>query len=599
MFWIDLLIAASCSGAGMACGWAMHAMNGISGEQASKASARKPVRSKSVLKAGGKSGDEPTPGTDRPDSQERRLPSSDASDNAHTCNLDSDSSPSIDTERQRVSDVAERLKSYAFAMAADVDAHQSKVRAVNHSLSETSDASSEAVSDAVQKLVKANEAMHGQLQSAQERIHEQALQIECAEKRATTDPLTGVPNRGALDQHLQARHELGHGLPTVLAMLDVDHFKKFNDDFGHLAGDEVLQVVAKMLHSRLNEHGIVARFGGEEFAVVLDDCDIEQAIQKVEEARHAISQLSIEFEGKQLQVTASGGLAQLSANEDGDSAGQCESIEAWMKRADDGLYQSKEAGRDCGHWMDGQTPVRIESDSNANAVDKAASSSKEPVSSHDNASGTDQADAEFNAKAGEVPESSSESQDVVADETPIDKSETNESETEDSETEDSKTEDSKTDLGPLADLPDREALAQSFAEMQERAGASVTTFFMTIRCHNESNATTMRSLLQVVRATLRNVDRLGHQDASTLLVCMPSIDQETARERGQQICRSAGSIGLNNPEGEERAVSIGVAECVSGEEFDQAVDRSIQLTQQSRNPRRDAVMFDAETVPVG
>lgn len=613
MFWIDLLIAASCSGAGMACGWAMHAMNGIAGEPITRASARKsstpnssPAGSASPALSGpnvdAKSGKQANNGSGAMDPQGSAESDSIASDAAADKRIDSpdvlEPTPSLQAERQRISDVAERLKSYAFAMAADVDAHQSKVQAVNHSLNQTTEASSEAVSDAIQQLVKANEAMHGQLQSAQERIHEQALQIECAEKRATTDPLTGVPNRGALDQHINARHGLGCGVPTVLAMLDVDHFKKFNDDFGHLAGDEVLRVVAEMLHARLNDHGIVARFGGEEFAVVLDDCDIEKAIPLVEEARHAISQLSIEFEDKQLHVTASGGLAQLSANDDG----QCESIEEWMKRSDDGLYQSKEAGRNCGHWMDGQTPVRIESGDQVKSTDPSKTESDPATDSPSDASSDKvqlKTDDELSASENEEPKDvadQSTADEAIAEDSNPDESISDESISDESMSDESTSDQSKSDLGPLASLPDRKSLAESFAEMQQRAGASVTTFFMTIRCHDKSSASTMRSLLQVVRATLRNVDRLGYQDASTLLVCMPSIDQETARERGQQICRSAGSIGLSNPEGEERAVSIGVAECVSGEDFDQVVDRSIQLTQQSRNPRRDAVMFDAETV---
>lgn len=603
MFWIDLLIAASCSGAGMACGWAMHAMNGIAGEPITRASARKsstpassPTGSASPALSGpnvdAKSGKQPNNGSGAIDPQGSAESDSIASDAAADKRIDSpdvsEPTPTLQAERQRISDVAERLKSYAFAMAADVDAHQSKVQAVNHSLNQTTEASSEMISDAIQQLVKANEAMHGQLQSAQERIHEQALQIECAEQRATTDPLTGVPNRGALDQHINARHGLGCGVPTVLAMLDVDHFKKFNDDFGHLAGDEVLRVVAEMLHDRLNDHGIVARFGGEEFAVVLDDCDIEKAIPLVEEARHAISQLSIEFEDKQLHVTASSGLAQLSANDDG----QCVSIEEWMKRSDDGLYQSKEAGRNCGHWMDGQTPVKIESGDQVKSTDSSKTESDAATDSPTDASGDKvqlKTDDDLSTSENEEPKD-------VADQSTTDEAIAKDSNPDESMSDESKSDQSKSDLGPLASLPDRKSLAESFAEMQQRAGASVTTFFMTIRCHDKSSASNMRSLLQVVRATLRNVDRLGYQDASTLLVCMPSIDQETARARGQQICRSAGSIGLSNPEGEERAVSIGVAECVSDDDFDHVVDRSIQLTQQSRNPRRDAVMFDAETV---
>jgi diguanylate cyclase (GGDEF)-like protein len=490
MIWLDLLIALSCGGAGLACGWVMHAMNGIS--------------SQSTI-AHTQSVNAPAPVVDRADSLEN-----------------------AQDDRQRISEAAERLKSYAYSMAADVDAHQSKVQAVNNSLNENADSSPEAVSEAIHQLIEANEAMQAQLQSAQDRIHEQALQIESAEKRAETDALTRVPNRGALDRHLAQRHELGSGAVSTLAMLDVDHFKKFNDVYGHRAGDEVLRIVAGMLHSRLNDRGIVARFGGEEFAMVLDDCDIQTASQYVEEARQAISQREILFEDKRLRVTASVGLAQLTT----DESGQCESLEQWIQRSDDGLYHSKEAGRDCGHWMDGTTPVKIE-------LQKA---SKTEIRR------SQKSDTSAASASPEAAEPAS---------------------------------------GPFASLPNRKAMSGEFSEMQERAGASVTTLF---------NASTLRSLLQVVRATLRNVDRLGYQDQSTLLVCMPSVDQETARTRGEQICRSAASIGLRNDEGESRAISIGVAEIDTGEEFDQVVDRSVTMADQGRDPSRDVVIFDSESV---
>ena len=98
-------------------------------------------------------------------------------------------------------------------------------------------------------------------------------------------------------------------------MLDVDHFKKFNDVYGHRAGDEVLRVVAGMLHSRLNKHGLVARYGGEEFAIILDGLNVEMASQLVESARKAISKREIIFEGTRLRVTASVGVAELETTE--------------------------------------------------------------------------------------------------------------------------------------------------------------------------------------------------------------------------------------------------------------------------------------------
>jgi diguanylate cyclase (GGDEF)-like protein len=236
-------------------------------------------------------------------------------------------------------------------MAADVDAHQSTVQAVSNRLTEQKEGSTDAVFQAINQLIEANDLMQTQLHSAQDRIQDQALQIESAEHRAGTDALTRVPNRGAFDKHLSRQFALGCGPAGTLAILDVDHFKKFNDTYGHRAGDEVLKVVAGMLHSRLHKHGIVARFGGEEFAIILDGLSIDEAKHLVDDARAAIGVREITFEGNKLRVTASGGVAELIADE---------TPENWLQRADDGLYRSKEAGRDCGHWMDDGTPVKID-----------------------------------------------------------------------------------------------------------------------------------------------------------------------------------------------------------------------------------------------
>ena len=307
MLWFDLVIAMSCAGGGLVCGWIMHAFAGFGNHTIVKQAAASLAQGDDIHLAG------PT--------------------------------------RERVSEVADRLKEHAHLMAANVDAHQSKVQAVNNQLISGDDESPEAVLSAVSQLIEANQEMQSQLQQAQDRIHEQSMQIESAERRAQTDALTRVPNRGAFDDHIQKRHDLGPSKAGTLALLDVDHFKKFNDVYGHRAGDEVLKVVARILHSRLNSYGLVARYGGEEFAVVMDGYTAEQAAPLLEQARIAIGDREIEFEDKRLRVCASMGVAHLESGE---------TIEEWLQRADDGLYQSKDAGRNCGHRLDGTTAIKID-----------------------------------------------------------------------------------------------------------------------------------------------------------------------------------------------------------------------------------------------
>ncbi len=303
--WLDLAIALSCSGGGLVCGWIMHAIGGFGNHTLVKQAAASINQGQTQY---------------------------------HLTDA-------------RVVEVAERLRSYAVSMAADVDAHQTKVQAVNDSLIESGETSPETALNAVNQLIAANEAMQTQLQQAQDQIHEQAVKIESAEQRAQTDALTRVPNRGAFDAHLEYRYSLGPGKAGTLALLDVDHFKKFNDVYGHRAGDEVLRVVAQLLHARLQGYGLVARYGGEEFVVVLDGYSVEQAKDLIEAARIAIGEREIHFEDKRLRVSASGGVAELAEGE---------TTEQWLQRADDAMYQSKKRGRDCAHWMDGTNAVRIE-----------------------------------------------------------------------------------------------------------------------------------------------------------------------------------------------------------------------------------------------
>ena len=285
--WLDVAIAMSCGSAGLVCGWILHAIGGLG---------HCPVEGQV------QAGDDATDGF-------------------------------LDPSVEQISEVANRLQGYARSMAADVDAHQTKMQAVNHELADNRVASQQVVIRAVNDLIAANERMQSQLKEAQNRIHEQSLQIESAERRAQTDALTRLPNRGAFNDHMEARAALGPGHAGTLALLDVDCFKKFNDIHGHQAGDEVLRTVASILHSRLQSHGLVARFGGEEFAIVLDGTPVEQATVVVEQARIAIGQREVLFENHPLRVSASIGLAELEP---------CQSIADWIQQADEALYRSKD-----------------------------------------------------------------------------------------------------------------------------------------------------------------------------------------------------------------------------------------------------------------
>jgi two-component system cell cycle response regulator len=152
---------------------------------------------------------------------------------------------------------------------------------------------------------------------------------------AASDGLTGLANRRELTRVLtrEVARAARTREPLSLAVLDLDHFKEVNDTYGHLAGDEVLRLVATAMESQVREVDLVARYGGEEFAVVLPGCSAGDALTVIERVRAAVAAAGINW-----KVTASAGIA--TAPGDGDDE------EALMNAADKALYRAKEAGRD-------------------------------------------------------------------------------------------------------------------------------------------------------------------------------------------------------------------------------------------------------------
>lgn len=158
------------------------------------------------------------------------------------------------------------------------------------------------------------------------------------EHAALTDALTGMQNRryfdDALKEYLEEFRRIGK--PVGLMVLDLDHFKSVNDTHGHDVGDEVLRRVAQCLKDFTRYHDVAARVGGEEFAVVAPNMDLEILQKFAERIRKAISELVIESGNVRLKVTSSFGLALWDGRETSD---------AFYKRADKMLYKAKTTGR--------------------------------------------------------------------------------------------------------------------------------------------------------------------------------------------------------------------------------------------------------------
>lgn len=155
------------------------------------------------------------------------------------------------------------------------------------------------------------------------------------------DPLTGLFNRRYMEEALtlEIARSSRSGAPLSVVMCDVDHFKRFNDEFGHDAGDAVLQAVASEMRSRFREGDVVCRYGGEEFTVIAPGTTAEALVQRVEMVRHAIGELSIRQNGRTLGTTnMSFGIATW-------AAGMAKDGSTLVQAADEALYEAKRAGR--------------------------------------------------------------------------------------------------------------------------------------------------------------------------------------------------------------------------------------------------------------
>jgi diguanylate cyclase (GGDEF)-like protein len=160
--------------------------------------------------------------------------------------------------------------------------------------------------------------------------------------QATHDALTGIWNRAALLDLLQREIERARRSrsSTGLLMLDLDHFKKINDTYGHLTGDVVLREVALRVTQVVRSYDFVGRYGGEEFLVVLPDCDANNALQSAERIRTAIAAQPILASSTEIPVTVSLGATAAMFSTPSES-------EKMLATADTALYQAKNAGRNC------------------------------------------------------------------------------------------------------------------------------------------------------------------------------------------------------------------------------------------------------------
>ncbi len=191
------------------------------------------------------------------------------------------------------------------------------------------------------KMVEKNVALELQLVSSSKQVTELRENLDNVRREAMTDGLTGLSNRKSFDKQIRDCIDIAteQDTPLVLMMLDIDYFKRFNDTFGHQVGDQVLRLVARTLTDNVKGRDIAARFGGEEFAIILPETGIEAGmkvadiLRKLVETKEVVNKTSHETLGR---ITLSAGVAQYKAGE---------SISDFIERADAALYQAKRNGR--------------------------------------------------------------------------------------------------------------------------------------------------------------------------------------------------------------------------------------------------------------
>jgi diguanylate cyclase len=190
-------------------------------------------------------------------------------------------------------------------------------------------------------VISTNRELEAKLDNSAGEARKLREDLEAMKREAMTDGLTGIANRKLFDIMVResAMEAMESGTDLCLAMLDIDHFKRFNDTYGHQTGDQVLALVARTITDCIKGQDKAARYGGEEFAVILPSTNVDHAVSAIDNIRRTLAakQVTNKRTGENLgQVALSGGVA---AYRFGEPLGQ------WIHRADEALYAAKRAGR--------------------------------------------------------------------------------------------------------------------------------------------------------------------------------------------------------------------------------------------------------------
>ena len=186
------------------------------------------------------------------------------------------------------------------------------------------------------RLIRMSDRMEAELATTKAELEKYSKKLQV---QATTDTLTGLANRRKITELLQEESKeliKNNKKHYIIIMMDIDHFKKVNDNYGHPMGDQVIRKVSNQMQNKIGSEGVVGRFGGEEFLTILYNDDINFVGRLSNEIREEIEKNKIEFEGKTINVTVSMGIA---------SSVETKLYKELINKADERLYKAKENGR--------------------------------------------------------------------------------------------------------------------------------------------------------------------------------------------------------------------------------------------------------------
>ena len=252
----------------------------------------------------------------------------------------------IDTVGAKVMDEIEQVMAMIDAAVGTTSSYTESLADVSDKLGTAADREGlrgivEVLVRSTREIEQANFSLEARLKASKQEINTLQENLETARNESLTDPLTGLANRKYFDQVLErtAAETRGKDEPLSLLLTDIDHFKQFNDTYGHLTGDQVLRLVAQAVKQNVKGQDLAARYGGEEFAVILPNTPLRQSLVVADHIRRAVvtKELIKRSTGEHLgRVTISVGVASLRPDD---------TPQTLIERADNCLYAAKRRGR--------------------------------------------------------------------------------------------------------------------------------------------------------------------------------------------------------------------------------------------------------------